>query len=232
MRAYARFVVRAPALALLVLSVAVAIAIAGIVTHARVALTIDTSLESYRARGTPRTTQAIAAAVARRGARPRVATSTKSRRTLAVDAPPPPSTPPTPMFVSPPPPPPPGPPPPPPWRGFPSTRLASSALDRMILGLTSKSGVDGHSGLDEFHVVVSVNANVARSDAAMRAMRQACVLRRMIEASDGFERVVRDVDGQPAKCFSVFNIVDAYAVIGLSEIFEGFRALSDARART
>ena len=100
----------------------------------------------------------------------------------------------------------------------------------MILGLTSKSGVDGHSGQDELHVIVSVNTNVARSDAAMRAMRQACVLRRMIEASDGFERVVRDVDGQPARCFSVFNIVDAYAVIGLSEIFAGIRALSDARA--
>jgi len=229
-RTYARFVVRAPSLALLVFAVAIVIAIVGIVTHAHVALTIDTSLESYRARGTPRTTKAIAAAVARRGARQRVATSTKSRRTLAVDAPPPPSTPPTPIVLSPPPPPPPGPPPPPPWRGFPSTRLTSSALDRMILGLTSKSGVDGHSGQDEFHVIVSVNTNVARSDAAMRVMRQACVLRRMIEASDGFERVVRVIDGQPARCFSVFNIVDAYAVIGLSEIFAGIRALSDARA--
>ena len=242
-RVYARVLVRAPWACLAVLACAIIVASITVCTSSR-ALAFDTTLESYRARGTPRTTRAVAAAVAKRGAsRTPPSASRRRARALAsltnasandegewIDTFEPPNAPPPNA------PPPPHPPSPPPWGGFHSTGFVRSALDRMILGASSKNGVDGHNGHDEFHVIVQSGVvgewGKDVHDVVAGAMRQACVLRRMIESADGYDENCRVIDGACAKCFSFFNLDDAYSTIGLSEVFQGIRALSEGDEAT
>jgi hypothetical protein len=51
--------------------------------------------------------------------------------------------------------PPPSVPPPSPFVGPAPSRRLRSSFDRILLGMSSKAGVDGGTGDDEFHVVVS-----------------------------------------------------------------------------
>ena len=213
------------------------------------ALVLQTELESYRARGTVRTTRAIAAALAMLGSESAPTSASASRqsrrRVLAVDetsvnetlvlsppissangtipplGPPPPSVPPL------------G--PPPPFVGPAPSRRLRSSLDRLLLGLSSKAGVDGGTGGDEFHVVVSQPKVVSENDGGSvvsleRALTQACVLKREIRNSFQFEDVCKR-DGESGECvktFSIFDVSNVYATMGVLDVYESFVRLGVA----
>jgi len=230
-KVFARTVVKQPWAALASALGLIALAAYAIATNDD-ALKVDTSLESYRARGTPRTTRALAVVLAKRwsAATPLDLQSRRlaRRRLLVTNASssdgvaPPPAPPPLPPPLPPPPP------PSPPFLGLPPTRRLASSLDRRILGLNAKSGVDGGTGADEFHVIVSRmdRKGDTPSDIA-NALRQVCVLKHNIEHAWGYEDACaedRYGDGCAA-AFSIFDIESMYRVVGLLDVFEGAQKL-------
>ena len=241
-RVLSRCVCRAPILCLSCVAGAVACA-ALAVWGMPEALVLQTELESYRARGTPRTTRAIAAALATLGSESAPMSSStarqRRRRVLAVDGsvnetslmPPPVSSngavPP--MGI-----PPPSVPPPSPFVGPAPSRRLRSSFDRILLGMSSKAGVDGGTGEDEFHVVVSQAKAVYEGESASvvslkRALTQACVLNREISNSFQFEDVCeRDGSGDCVKTFSIFDVSNVYATMGVLDVYESFVRLGAA----
>ena len=218
-RALARCLSRAPAL-MLALVVASIVAAALAIRRTPNAMKIDTSLESFRARGTERTARAVAVAVARRETRRTPSVGQSRRRILLstdeseVEEPPAPSAPPVPLM-------PPIPPPPPPYHGPTPTRRLVSSLDRMILGVDSKFGVDGGGGKNELHVIVSSAAKSA--DDIANALRATCGLKHVVENSNGFADVSRD----DPSTFSVFDIESALRVAGIQDVFESAQTLGE-----
>jgi len=218
--------VRAPALSL------VAVLVLGLfaahqITQTPDAMKLDTSFNAYRTRGTIRAKRAAAVLVAAwHSSKSPLDSGEGKRRLLEVDSsvnassasetmdhPSPPPSPPSP----------PSPPLPPPYAGFPTTRRLSSTLDPMLLGLVSKSGVDGGRGLGEFHVIVSQTVGET-----VDLFRRACAIEHSIETAAGYEDACRrGGDGSCAATFSALNIESVYELIGLLDVFEGFQALGE-----